>query len=289
LNEPRVLVQAITFLGIMMELVDHFSRASELYAEGLELARSIGDRWFAGLCHLCLFGEGFLRQPTTKPESIHEQLQAVVAEWRSIGDPRITTIALNNLSLNAVRLGRYDEARAALEESISLNISTGDRWILGFAYRGLGLIAQAQGEHQQAIEMFRKSQDAFTQVGARQDKARMLVEMSRSLFALGNDPEAERGWREALLITTETQSPFVALEALVGIAMLKAKRGEDETALDLQFIVLNHPASLQETKDRAEKLRAEIESRLTPQQVESVQARTNSFEQVVSQTLEQRS
>ena len=113
----------------------------------------------------------------------------------------------------AVRLGRYDEAREALEESVLLNTSIGDRWNQGFAYRGLGLIAQAQGEHLQAVDIFRKSLDMLTE-SARQDEARVLVEMSHSMFALGNDAEAERGWCEALHVTMETQGTFVALEAL---------------------------------------------------------------------------
>jgi predicted ATPase/transcriptional regulator with XRE-family HTH domain len=289
LNEPRVLVEAITFLGNVMEFTGNYSRASELYSEGLEIATAVGDRWFAALCLLCLAGEGSFRLPKRKPEDAHERLQSVVADWRLIGDPRLTAIALNNLSWMALKLGRYDEARDALEESVLLNISIGDRWGLGFAYRGLGLIAQAQGEHHQAVDMFRKSLNTLTEVGARQDVARVLVEMSRSIFALGNDAEAERGWREALRITTETQSTFVALEALAGIATLKAKQGNIEQALELSLIVLNHPASLLETKDRAAHLRAELESQLTGQQIEAAQARAQAktFEATVDEVLKQ--
>ena len=69
---------------------------------------------------------------------MHAQIQIVVAEWRRIGDPRITAIALNNLSLNAMRLGRYDEARAALEESILCTQSIGDRWNLRSEERRVG-------------------------------------------------------------------------------------------------------------------------------------------------------
>jgi tetratricopeptide (TPR) repeat protein len=287
LNEPRVLVEAITFLGNVMEFTGNYSRASELYSEGLEIATAVGDRWFAALCLLCLAGEGSFRLPKRKPEDAHQRLQSVVADWRLIGDPRLTAIALNNLSWMALKLGRYDEARDALEESVLLNISIGDRWGLGFAYRGLGLIAQAQGEHHQAVDMFRKSLDTLTEVGARQDVARVLVEMSRSIFALGNDAEAERGWREALRITTETQSTFVALEALVGIATLKAKQGNIEQALELSLNVLNHPASLQETKNRADRLRAELEMQLSSTQVETIQAHTGekTFDAIVEDLL----
>jgi len=122
----------------------------------------------------------------------------------------------------------------------------------------------------------------------RQDEARVLVERIRSIFALGNEAEAERGWYRALRITTETKSTFIALEALVGIARLSAKQGKIERALELLLIVLNHPASLQETKTRADSLRTELEAQLTPRQVEAVQARTGEkkFEAVVEDLLE---
>jgi tetratricopeptide (TPR) repeat protein len=190
----------------------------------------------------------------------------------------------------AVRLGLYNEARQALEESVLLNTSIGDRWNLGFAHRGLGLIAQAQGEHLQAVDMFRKSLDMFIEIGARQDSARVLVEMSHSIFALGSDAEAERGWREALHVTKETQGTFVALEALVGIATLKAKQGKIEQALELSLIVLSHSASLQETKIRADRLRAELEAQLTPTQIEAIHAHAGekAFQSVVEDLLKYR-
>jgi hypothetical protein len=43
LNEPRVLVESITFLGLVMELTGNYARASELCSEGLEMATAIGE------------------------------------------------------------------------------------------------------------------------------------------------------------------------------------------------------------------------------------------------------
>jgi predicted ATPase/transcriptional regulator with XRE-family HTH domain len=287
LDEPRVLVETITFLGLVMEFTGNYLKASEFYREGLEIAATVGDRWYAALCRLLLAGEGSLRLPTGKPEDSHERLKSVVADWRVIGDPRLTAIALQNLSWMAVRLGLFDEAREALEESVLLNTSIGDRWNLGFAYRGLGLIAQAQGEHLQAVDMFRKSLDMFKEIGARQDRARVLVELSSSIFAQGNDADAERGWREALHLTMETQGTFVALEALVGIATLKAKQENFEEAFKLSLIVLSHPAGLQETKGRADRLRADLEAQFTSTQIKAIhaQGREKSFEAAVEDLL----
>jgi predicted ATPase/DNA-binding XRE family transcriptional regulator len=270
LDEPRVLVESITLLGNVMEFTGEYARASELYTDGLEMAITIGDHWFAALCLTCLIPLDGGNTMAVTPDDTYQRFQTVVSDWRVIGDPRFTAIGLNILSWLALKLGRFDEARAALEESIKLNLSVGDRWGLAFAYRGLGLIAQAQGEHIQAVDIFRKSLDMLTELGARPDIARLLAEMSRSVFALGDEVKAEQGWRESLRIANQTRGVWVALEALVGIASLQAKRGECEQALELLLIVLKHSASIQETKDRAVRLRTELEAQLTPVQIEFI-------------------
>lgn len=64
--------------------------------------------------------------------------------------------------------------------------------------------------------------------------------------------EAERIWRESLRIATEIHGTPVALDAVLGLASLRAKKGDMQSALELLLTVLNHPASVQETKNRAE-------------------------------------
>jgi hypothetical protein len=56
----------------------------------------------------------------------------------------------------------------------------------------------------------------------------------------------------------------------------------------LLLIVLNHPATNQETKERAQILRMELEGRLATPQVKAAQAQAQkqSFDQVVSEFLE---
>jgi len=214
-------------------------------------------------------------------------MQSVMAEWRAIGDSRFTAFGLHTLGQSALILGRYAEARAALEESVALNVYAGARWNLGFAYQGLGDVVQAQGEHEQAVVMYRKSLDTFTELGGRQFVAQGLAEMGRSLFAMGNDMEAERVWCESLCIATETHGTPVALEALVGLANLHGKLGDIELAFELLLIVLDHPAVLQETRNRAVQLHSELEAQLTRHQVEAARGRSQAktFEAVVDEIL----
>jgi predicted ATPase/transcriptional regulator with XRE-family HTH domain len=287
LNEPHVLVASITYLGRVMEMTGNYAIALELYSEGLEIATTTGDRWFKAVCLTLQTALMGLTQTILKPEITYERLQSVAADWRLIGDPRLIALALDFLGRSALRLGRYDDAHAALEENVALNSSIGFGWGLGTAYRALGKVVQAQGEHKQAVAMFRKSMDIFTELGGRWFMARVLAEMGGSILELGNEDEARRVWLESLHIATDIHATPVALEALAGLASLQAKQGDREHALELLLMVMNHPASLQVTKNRADRLRAELETQLTPTQIEAIQAHTGekTFEAVVEDLL----
>ena len=284
LDDPRVLVEPLAFLGTVMYLTGNYGRAIGLVNEGREQAMAVGDEWFAAMC---LSLQGNIAMLMGDYDIAHERLQSAVAEWRRIGDVRFTAFGLNFLGQIALKLGRYDVACTALEESVALNISVGARWNLGHAYQGLAAVARAQGEHGQAVDMFRKSVDTFTELGGRFYAAQGLAEMGQSVFALGDHAEAERAWRESLRLAIEIQGIPVALDALVSLASLQAKRGNMEHALELLFIASDHPASSKESKDRADRLRIELEAQLTGQQIEIIQARTQgkTFEAAVEEVL----
>jgi predicted ATPase len=286
LNEPRILVEALNYLGSVKFIVGNFAGAAELFEEGLQIAREIGDQWYAALCQTELVGINLL---TGKAENAHEQFLSAVGAWRRTGDLRFIAFGLNSFSMSAITFEKYEEARIALEESIEINRSIGDRWGLGNAHRGLGLVGQAQGKHNQAMDSFRKSLQIFTELGAHWEAARLLSGMGHSIFALGDDAEAERVWCESLRLALETHGLPIALESILGIAGVQAKHGDYPRALELLLIVTHHPAAIPKSKDRAGKLAAELKEKLTPGEIESAQifVEDNLFESVVNEILGQ--
>jgi predicted ATPase len=283
-NETRLLAEPMTYLGAVMSLTGDYARALDLFADARETALAVGDRIFAATS-LSLHAD--LSRLTGQPGDQHARLQAAVAEWRAVGDPRFTAYGLNFLGQSALALGRFDEARRAFEESVELNSSVGARWNLGHAFQGLGAVAQALGEHRRAVEWFIKAVDTFTELGGRFYIGQGLAQMGRSQFALGHDDEAVRSWRESLRIAAEIHGMPVLLESLVGIASLRVKRGNARSALELLLVVLNRPAGDQDIRNRAEAMRLELEARLTPQQIADAQtqAQKQSIDQIVGQVL----
>lgn len=117
--------------------------------------------------------------------------------------------------------------------------------------------------------------------------ARALNHLGDASFALGEDTEAQRCFLEALRTAVAAQALPVALEALAGTAAVRVRAGASEAALELLTQIVGHASSSQETKARAEQLRAELECQLSPEQWEAAQARACaiSFETVVQETL----
>jgi tetratricopeptide (TPR) repeat protein len=179
---------------------------------------------------------------------------------------RTNQVALGHMlasrSVLATRLGRHEQAQAMLERSLDILRPLNEPRVLVEAITFLGLVMEFTGNYARAAELYAEGLEIATAVGDR--------------------------WFAALYITRETQGTFVALDALVDIATLKAKQGHIEQALELSSIVLNHPGSLQETKSRADRLRPELEAQLTSRQAEAAQtrAKAKTFEAAVEELLQ---
>ena len=117
--------------------------------------------------------------------------------------------------------------------------------------------------------------------------ARVLSHQGYNSLARGDDIDAQNSFIAVLRLVREGGFMPFALDALAGLASLQAKQGDREHALELLLMVLNHPASLQETKDRASDLRVDLETQLTPTQIEAIQAHAGeeTFEAVVEDLL----
>ncbi len=284
LNEPYILVEALTFLGIVKMLMGDLKSALNLFNDGLQVSQEIGDQWFEALCLTEVVG---VRLWMGDLDGIHEQFLAAVDAWRKTGDMRFTAFGLNSLGLGAVMVGKYNEARAALEESIAITAAVGDRWGLSNAYLVLGMAEAAQERYTPALHTFQQSLQIFTELGARWEVARVLSEMARSTFALGDDSEAERLWYDSLRLSLETEGIPTTLEAIVGIARIRSKCGEYQTALRLLLFSSSQSATVPRTKMEVEQLAAAVQEHLNTDEITSahVYAETATLEIVVNELL----
>jgi len=175
---------------------------------------------------------------------------------------------LNTLGFAAMQLSRYPEARGYLQESLSLVTPVEDPWNVGIACGNLGIIELAQENPSEARMLLQKSVSLLTDLGMLGDMAFYLTHLGEAAAASGSADEAEHHWRDALRIAYEAQALPTLLANLIRLAHLHADRGDIPRAYQWATVVFDHPASGQDSKNRAEKLLAELGSKLSARQLE---------------------
>jgi predicted ATPase/transcriptional regulator with XRE-family HTH domain len=285
IDDQALLADALIFLGTILHLSGNYAQAKSTLEEGLVFARESHEKWFEayGIDNL-----GYIASLMGSYQEGYLQMQAAVAIWRAIGDPHSIALGLNFMVPTMIRLGRYEEAKISMLESIALCEQSKNRWGMGTAYRFLGLATLAAGEFKEAQVHLRKSLEIFGEHFIGWDIARTLIYLGDATLMSGDLTEARINYLDALRLSIEANAIPLALDALSGLGSLQAQTGEAGEALMLCYYILDHPASEEDTKSRAEGLRAALEAALSPEQVESARAnaRQKPFEWIVKETLE---
>lgn len=240
-------------LGIVCRDLGKFSEARENMAECLKISEAQGDRWFQSMAGQFL---GIIAFEMGDQKLAHQRLSDALAIGREVGDPMLIAHALGFLSMALQSLGETADAEKFLRESLALTQRIGYRWGVGNALDGLGVLAQAS-DLNKALELFTAGIGVYREIGDLRSLVRVLCHQGFALLALEDLTSAQRSFTEALALARKYDYVSYALEALTGFACLMAKQGNHQPALELALNILENPAVLQSTRDRAVKLRAE--------------------------------
>ena len=282
-NRP-MLAEALLYLSLLEHSQGNYQAARQYAEECVSINRQIGRDYGTGYA---LSNLGMVCLTEGQHDSAYNFLKESDAVLRSIAHPRGTAINLNRLGLAALRLGKLDEAQEFLEEGLETTRRLHDRWGTGNALNYLGWLALEQGNLERAESFMRESVQL-----AEDDSDQILL--TWSLTDLGfilreKDREADvlQIFMRALKVAIHSQNIPAALYAVVGIATIDAVTDKEERALQWAAYAQTHPSSNYQTKSRAEKLRADLERRLSPQQIESAysSAKPVSLESVVQELI----
>jgi tetratricopeptide (TPR) repeat protein len=173
-----------------------------------------------------------------------------------------------------------------LDNPFGMSVASGI--ILGFASMAMGDIGAAKTyflrgvQAAEAIDYTRLQQISYDNLGT-------------IALTEGDVPQAQQSFGKSLRISRQSGQTREMLGSLRDFATVYMAQGDLESALQLLAIVLNHPASEQNSlnrpeslRDETEKLRAQIESRLDQSSYRSAweAGRSQSLAQVVAQILD---
>lgn len=259
----------IIFLGTVTAVMGDYTESRHLLQEGLLIKRGLGDRWGAAFCLRQL---GLAAYYVGEYLEAHRWLRESLVLSREMGNTWSIAASLNLLSMATYAQGAYAEAQQLLGEGLALSKMLEDRYNIAFALNGLGLVSQALGQSADAQRCFQEGAALWREIGDQGSLAQTLNNLGDTLLVVGDHGGARQCFLQALNVTQAAQMTPVAHDALLGLATLHAQEGEMALALELLLYILQHAASTQQAKGRAERLRAEIEAQLTTGQLEIIRA-----------------
>ena len=198
-------------------------------------------------------------------------LSEALRRFRVLGDPRHIAITGNFFSRTMQVLGRMDEVQELVSEGLRLATETGDQFSIGMMLECKAVAAQANEEEAEARRLFGESIECFRAIGDVWSLSRALNLQGDFALALGDNLWARASFQQACQVAMPAHINPNVLNALTGLATVESQRGAYKQSLEWVICVLHHPASPHDTKNRAEKLRAELETQLAPEQIEDIQ------------------
>jgi len=287
------LATALHYFGSLEVFLGEFTEAQALLQEGLALFQEEQDQRGMGLCLAVL---GMATGSLGQYAEAYQLLQQGIALLRIVDDQHYLGMSLGFLGDIVIQMGQLAEAKQLLQESLAITRALGDRWSMALCLNQLGVVNFLTGEATwaEAKQLHQESLAISKELGEKYFSAVSLNHLGRVQYALGEGQEATQSFMTALRMAIESQAAPIALDTLLGLAtpLVHPEVGVTEVALTLKekalkwlTLVLSHPASRHDTKDRAARLLAELESHLPPQVSAAARARgqTRSLEAVVAE------
>ncbi len=240
-------------LGSLARIDGDYDAASQKYSEALAIAREIGSPAGIGSS---LEDLAMVARLQGQYAEAREYLEEVLRMAGEVGDHHEVANALLNLGGVARAQGEYDEARRYLEDSVVMNMENGNRRALARAILFLGDVALAQKDYTGARRFYQDSLAIYREFDHRLGVSLTLGGLGDVGVALGEIEAARQNFHEAYTMAQVIRDTPLQLWLLTGIASLLAREKEEERAAELLGMVLNHYATTQETRDKAETILA---------------------------------
>ena len=227
---PVARAKALVVAGNLASDQGDYRRALPLLAEGLDLARSLGDQvWTArALVHL---GYACMRRVDLEPACA--ALEESLSLHRLLRDRWHEAFALQLLSYVARLQGRYASARTLALDALRLVRPMGDKLGVGATLWQLGLVAQDEGDDEQARDLHEQAVALAIEINYRYGLGYTLHDLGRLARRRGDLDHAAELYEQSLAIRRELNDQDGIAAVLTSLANLARDRRDDERAAAL--------------------------------------------------------
>ena len=228
-TSKRAELRARALLGASMlaSLQSDYVVARALGEEGLEIRRALGDS--AGT-FAALENQGTVSWLQGDYRAARRYSEEALAIARELGDERGYAMVLNTLGNVSYELGELAVAKAHYTEAVALMPE--ETPIPGIIL-SLALVAQEQGEYEEAVHIAMRSLDRCRRVALRHIELMALATLGGFAIARGDLDGGRAYLHESIEITQELGDAGAAAQVLERFVELAAKQGQLEGALIL--------------------------------------------------------
>jgi DNA-binding SARP family transcriptional activator len=278
-------VVALSTLAQAASEQGEYEAAQEHSSRLLELARDLGDRTHMAAA-LSMLGSIAWRWGDLDQSG--ERLREALSIHKELGNRTMIPRLLNMLGVLAIMQESFDRAEQYYEEGLTLAHQMGDRQAVADMLNNLGYIKHHfTKNYEEAREHYRESIDISIEIGHRQGATSTLSNLGHLCVLMDEYAIAWDCLREALREAMEMGLTPLTIDALVGVARLRAAVGAEVPAAELLGLALNHPAVEADSAKAAEAVLVGLRERLPADEVEAALERGKAaeLEQVVDELL----
>jgi tetratricopeptide (TPR) repeat protein len=268
-------------LGLIAFKVGDHEMAQVLFEESYALSKAIGDE--PGVAR-ALNRKGLAAFALGEYDRAKALLEESYSAYRSVTDESGMANALDLLGYLLAETGDRASGKRLLEESLALHRKHGDPLSIASSLNNLGYVCFLLRMYAKARRFLEESLEISRSLANQYQMAICLVNLGYIAEAQDDLATARTHFMETLRIAANTQIVSVALDALVGLAMIWGKETRIEEALELAALVRFNPSTWSETKQRVESLFADFKDKLPPQLADAAieRGRGKSYEEVIA-------
>ena len=262
-------------LGISADIHSNIQEAIQLFEEALQL---IGDSRYVDTtagCYLWL-GDAYLAigENDKAKRCFDEALK--LSKLQGVGV--LAPYALDKLGFWADATGNFRQGMQYHQEALQIFRILGAQSGQAYALSRMSVSAWELGDFMAALQYGQEGYACFKAIGHRWGIAASLGRIGFAELGLENYAEARGHFLQGLKSAQENHMPGPSIYALIGLAILEARQGETEVAVEMLTVVINHPVTPSTYKAIAEKELALLEANLMEETFSTAQTRGRALE-----------
>ena len=262
-------------LAVHLGLTTDYEEQKKILNESFETYEGLGIRW--GMVNALMY-LGMTASANSEYERAEKYFQEVLKISKETHNRRGVSWSLLGLGQLSHVQDDYAQAEGYFADALDISKEIGYQLSVFVNLHDLGHNALLLGDYKMAHECFEEAFVLAENSGNQIWKGSAYIDFGNLALALENTQEARDKYHSALEIGLNAQDEALCLDSLAGLAALLNTTGDNEQAVELAVLAVNHPNIDMITREKTKKLLEELDTSLSQKVFAVAQERGKALE-----------